>query len=532
MEAIKITVPILSPSPSITEEEIYKNNLKPIRDNIEINDHVRTLLANTEIEKLVDRLMPKHPGNVWEVSLLGFDSEPGRAPRFFSFKKIEQDWLRCLAKLHVKYISAGLKQCTVRATLDAIIQFSKYLNEHHKFCTSPEYLRRDVILGYVDSMKTSNLSQNTINHRLIFLRTFLQTAETNGWLSVPDGLISAISITAPKKSIPNYIPESVLAQLNQHLDYLPDPLMRMLLVMQECGMRGGELIGLKLNCIHQDHSGDWFIGFDRKKVNAEHRIPISKQLAIVIQQQQAFIKEHLPGFEFLFCSNGKTAGATWQRPESHIKLPKFIPVPRQMLVVKLAQYLNKLAVKCNITDESGELWHFHGHQFRHTVATRMINNKVPIHIVQRYLGHASPSMTLVYANIHDQTMKEEFLTYHSRVVTITGDVVKETTAIDGVGELAWLRKNILPQALPNGSCARPIVKGPCPHANACLTCGDFRTTAEFLEQHHAQLNETENIISHAKANGWNRQVEMNETVAVNLRTMIESLTEEGQSVGA
>jgi integrase len=33
----------------------------------------------------------------------------------------------------------------------------------------------------------------------------------------------------------------------------------------------------------------------------------------------------------------------------------------------------------------------------------MINNGVPQHIVQRYLGHESPQMTAVYAHIHDST---------------------------------------------------------------------------------------------------------------------------------
>ncbi|MEN8447229.1 MAG: tyrosine-type recombinase/integrase [Cyanobacteria bacterium J06555_13] len=36
-----------------------------------------------------------------------------------------------------------------------------------------------------------------------------------------------------------------------------------------------------------------------------------------------------------------------------------------------------------MVDESGKLWHFQTHQFRHTLGTRMINNGVPRHIIQR-----------------------------------------------------------------------------------------------------------------------------------------------------
>ena len=75
----------------------------------------------------------------------------------------------------------------------------------------------------------------------------------------------------------------------------------------------------------------------------------------------------------------------------------------------------------------------------------------------------------------------------------------------------------------NGSCARPIIKGVCPHANACLTCGDFRTTIEFLDQHKEQLEQTDSIIEKAKINNWQRQVEMNDQVKTNLENIISSL---------
>lgn len=82
------------------------------------------------------------------------------------------------------------------------------------------------------------------------------------------------------------------------------------------------------------------------------------------------------------------------------------------------------------------------------------------------------------------------------------------------------------QALPNGLCALPSPKQRCPHANACLTCTHFRTHEKFLPQHQAQLQETNRIITAAKTNGWQRQVEMNESVKKNLEKIIETLSTE------
>jgi site-specific recombinase XerD len=48
------------------------------------------------------------------------------------------------------------------------------------------------------------------------------------------------------------------------------------------------------------------------------------------------------------------------------------------------------------------------HQFRHTLATRLVNNEVSLETVRRLLDHGSPEMTARYAQIHDQTLRREW----------------------------------------------------------------------------------------------------------------------------
>jgi len=82
------------------------------------------------------------------------------------------------------------------------------------------------------------------------------------------------------------------------------------------------------------------------------------------------------------------------------------------------------------------------------------------------------------------------------------------------------------QALPNGLCALPSPQQRCPHANACLTCVHFRTHKDYLPQHREQLINTNKIIATAKTNGWQRQIEMNETVKTNLENIIHTLEDD------
>src|SRR5260370_1429331 len=63
----------------------------------------------------------------------------------------------------------------------------------------------------------------------------------------------------------------------------------------------------------------------------------------------------------------------------------------------------------------------------------------------------------------------------------------------------------------------------CPHANSCLTCPMFITTAEFLPQHRAQHQQTLQIITAAEARRQTRLAEMNRQVAGNLHNIITSL---------
>ena len=63
------------------------------------------------------------------------------------------------------------------------------------------------------------------------------------------------------------------------------------------------------------------------------------------------------------------------------------------------------------------------------------------------------------------------------------------------------------------------------HPNACLNCAHFRTDATFLEVHRAELQETERVIAKADANGWVRQIEMNQrkrTSLINIVTTLEA----------
>ncbi|MEU7632493.1 hypothetical protein AB0C34_21280 [Nocardia sp. NPDC049220] len=131
----------------------------------------------------------------------------------------------------------------------------------------------------------------------------------------------------------------------------------------------------------------------------------------------------------------------------------------------------------------------------------------------------------------NRRLGERSLWEAARKVGVTGD----TVVLDPDGPLAeasWAKQRVsrATQALPNGYCGLPLVRT-CPHANACLTCPMFVTTAEFLPQHQQHRQQVIELISAAEARGQQRLAEMNAQVLGNLNNIITAL-EDGQNITA
>jgi hypothetical protein len=122
------------------------------------------------------------------------------------------------------------------------------------------------------------------------------------------------------------------------------------------------------------------------------------------------------------------------------------------------------------------------HSFRHTRATSLINAGVPLPVVQRYFGHLSPTMTMHYVQISDQTQQREFL----RFKKITADGRELEIDPTDLYQLLELDKRA-DRILPNSWCLLPP-RQVCERGNACLTCDKFATDRSYLPDHDQQLD--------------------------------------------
>lgn len=444
---------------------------------------------------------PEYERDIWDVRRMGAVLSPADASYRLNFTHLRQDWLRQAAKLYLRYRLPLQTVSTCNWVLHALNLFSAFLAQLPQPRQAAD-IDRTLILEYLAYLATTQKGARTRQNALVYLRNFMEVCVYEGWADFPArGTIYEEDIPGGFTAAPHPIPEDVLEQLNQHLASLPEPYRTMVLVVQECGMRVSELCSLALDCLSQDQEGDWFLHYYQWKMKKEHSIPLTHELARIIQQQQQVVREK------------------WGQ-ESSLLFPSSKGQPLSTLC--LSRALNRLACAKDIRDSTGRLFRFRVHDFRHTVGTRMIRQGVQLHHVQRYLGHESPEMTMVYARITDQDLKRAFAAYQQLAVDVTGKVVATERAVDTT-DLQWFKKNIMAQALPHGYCALPALAEPCPFPNACLTCASFRTNASFLDVLRRELAATEGLLDKAQANHWTRQIEMNERVRENLCGIIASL---------
>lgn len=452
--------------------------------------------------------------DVWDAETLGIDYHEYRPIPKIVFLDISQDWLKHFAKKFISYMANNGKATGTLANYATCLRkFSNFLEVNYPI-NGMEEINRDVIVDFLTYLKKSNLKPEPRRGIIGRLNTFFEIGKINQWFDIPSYLIRSEDAPNKVKYLPRYMPSEVIQQLNQHLDALPDPIMRMILVIQECGLRVGELLTLPINCLKQDTKGDFYIQFMRHKMKNEDSIPISSEIAEVIQEQQQYVRENLENnFKYLFCGSKKGRR-------------EFIPEAKMMTYDTFRHRINDLFKKYNICDNSGNPWQFQTHQFRHTVGTRMINLGIPHHIVQRYLGHESPTMTMRYAYIHDETLKKELNKYHeNRVVNIAGETVElERSSLENDSDLEWFKKTVLAMALPYGYCGRPKVLGKCMlPPNSCLNCAYLRTNKNFIEVFTDELKRTNEVLAKAKQYGWEVQISMNEPIKENLEKLIKVL---------
>lgn len=277
------------------------------------------------------------------------------------------------------------------------------------------------------------------------------------------------------------------------------------MILIRCGLRISDTVTLPQDCIIRDKDGAPYLRYLNHKMKREALVPIDEVVERAIADHIRYV-------------NG-TATSKTQLLFYHARADVY--GAGHISGSSYSSALRRWVKDCNVSDENGQPATVSPHRFRHMLGTRLINLDVPQEIVRRILDHDSHQMTAHYARLSDTTVRRHWEA--ARKINASGNVV-ELDPDGPLAEAAWAKQRLgrATQALPNGYCGLPVQKT-CPHANACLTCPMFITTADFLPQHREHRTQVVQIISAAEARGQQRLAEMNTRVLDNLDRIIQTL---------
>lgn len=160
--------------------------------------------------------------------------------------------------------------------------------------------------------------------------------------------------------------------------------------MRRCGLRVGELRNLTFDCVAQDFNGNWFLKVPLGKLNNERVIPLDPETVAVVEK----IKRHHslrpePGSETVYLISNPSGR---RRGKEHFN-PVLQDVARGLVIP------GKMTV----------------HRLRHSYATSHLSAGLPLTTLKALLGHRDIRMTLGYAAVTQETIRNEYFTALTKI---------------------------------------------------------------------------------------------------------------------
>jgi len=343
------------------------------------------------------------------------------------------------------------------------------------------------------------------------VRLLLEEQREDGLAGLPTGAAThGAELPRVDPGLPKTLPGGVFAQWidSATLSLLGERDRTLVLVLAFTGFRVSSVVTLRRGCLELGSDGHPYLRYFNVKASREAMLPIPPLLSQQLERHELFLAERYPQTEWLFPSpvhRGAKRGAFHINPST------------------VANVIERYVRTAEIRTAKGELaLDVYPHLFRHNVGTSMVNENIPLTVIQDVLDHGSIEMTARYARMREETVKQAVKRWHERV-NIRGERI--ALPVDGpLEQAAWMKERIAraKQALPNGYCGLPLVQS-CPHPNACLTCESFLTDGSFRAVHQQHQAETRRLLEKARKNNSVRLIEMLERDEQSLTRILDGL---------
>ncbi|WP_144796578.1 tyrosine-type recombinase/integrase [Microbacterium paludicola] len=384
----------------------------------------------------------------------------------------------------------------------------------------PEEITRSVLLELVSWLRDNETTRQDLEAVNILARQLERLRDDGVVPDLPDTVFLRRGDNPLKKTRnPKPFPSDLLAGIDQLINdpsVWPDDMQLMMRVFRATGPRASELLEIPPGCVVHAEGRGYSLEYYMSKVDDWRRIPIPRALGEDLAKHQAALLARHPDSPYLFPNFGKaprlrslTYSRTHYWPWSYSSFSATV----------WAIYRKAGVVSSSITGE--RLTGAQLHRFRHTIATGLLNEGWSQHQVQKFLGHSSPTMMQSYADIHEDTLRDQYTDWVNNSIGIDGKPSPPLS--DAEIDVERLRDTMVRATLPNGYCTLPE-KQKCSYLpSPCLSCFFFKTTPTFLPIHIRQRDDSLRELDVAKSDGRDRAVEAHTQTVERLDTIIDGL---------
>lgn len=286
-------------------------------------------------------------------------------------------------KLYIE-VERNFSKHTVVAYSSDILSFLIWLNER-----SVKDVTYSIIREYLLYIQQFNYSKTTTSRKIASLRTFYRflyrerIIETN----------PAVGVHSPKrgKTLPEFLTEKEIEQVLNNIKMESPAGYRnrtILELLYATGMRVSELSNLNFENLNLDENEIKVFGKGSKE-----------RIVLVSERAKKFLETYIKTVRYLIFKNEKhnSDDAVFINKTGYRLQP-------QSIRLAIKEVVEKIELPKHVTP----------HVFRHSFATKLLENGADLRIVQELLGHSSISNTQIYTHVSTERLKQSYNISHPR----------------------------------------------------------------------------------------------------------------------
>jgi integrase len=449
------------------------------------------------------------------------DTQPRKFMRSIKERKPVPPRMQVVVNRWLVARSVTDRPLTVQRLELALYRFMVWLSTERPAILSFAQVTRDDVLQYLivlseqPSPRTGHpLGPLARRGHVSSISQFFRNTAAWAWEDTPrrpllgDGDIPKIPMRVPR-----FIPTDELARLMVAVGNLECPYQRTaLLIARWTGARKGEIQRLSIDCLDTYPDGTARLRLPAGKTYRERVVPLHEEAAGALRdligrrdrgRERAFTDE-LTGTatRYVFMAHGRLLSCTYLFQIS----------------------LKRACEAAGIVDASGRRT-ISAHRFRHTVGTQLAERGAKLHTIMSILGHRSPAMSLVYAQISDREVLRDYKSVLEPGSVIAGPAAAQLrSGVLPKSAVNWLKCNFFKTELELGHCLRLPAEGPC-ECDMYLTCAKFVTTPAYAPRLRERRKLEIVLADDAQTRGWPKERERHLSTANRLTRLLTELGE-------